>query len=498
MAAANPHGDEPAATAGPGLSISRELIRSAKWNAVAAVVRNACALAGMIVLARFLGPNEFGMAAIATSVGAFLLLLGQFGFAQALIGIRHTSKRMTDSIFAVSLLLSGVLYVLVAFAAKPISNFYDNPQLVPMLLLVAAGLFTTLLGAVPMALLQRDLNYKAQAQVAMVTAITMLASTVLLAASGAGVWALLVPPLVGGAAGSIVAFVTGKYLPALAWDWGDIRGSMNFGISALISNVSNFFCNNGIPLVLGKIWSPPMLGIFKFATNSQNRFYDLTLVLISGSVFPIFSRVAHDLPRARNAFLRLTRLSLYLTLPAHVLGIIATPDLFPLLFGAQWNEAIVPFQVLMLASLWRSFNAFSNGTLYALGRPDLSARVVLIRVAGYGAVMLAAALGALGLLQTVTWLSVAEVVVISAYLVTVLRELRCPVGEYARSMMAPVAAAVCVGAVCLLALAGVSHLIDSALASLATIFVVGTLYLGVVAWTVPEIPLVLLRKKSAG
>lgn len=470
----------------PKLSISSELIRSAKWSVIATVVRQLASFATIVILARFVVPADFGQAAIVLSISALLLLLGQFGFAQAIVGVKDVSKRMLDSIFTLAVVSATVLYIVLAAAARPIAAFYHDPALAPMLLVIGWGLYITLIGAIPAALLQRKLDYKVQAYIAMATAVSSLLAVIVLAVNGAGVWALLLSSMVGGLVGGVWAFLASAYVPALGFDAGEMRRSMNFGVSAFISNAANFFCNNAVPLVMGKVWSASTLGIYKFASTNQARFFDLVATQIAGNVFPIFSKISDDLARMRSAFLRLLRLSLYVLLPAHILLIIAAPDLFLFLFGATWMEAVLPFQILILGSLARSFNIISNPTLYALRRPDLSAKVVIVRVVGYGAVMLAAVLGATSLVETTVGVTLVEIVVIALYIIVTLKMLRCSLMEYLRAVRRPLLVSIALGAVTVGGLHWVGGATRGGIVTLAFIAAIGCGYLLIGAKFLPE------------
>jgi len=74
-----------------------------------------------------------------------------------------------------------------------------------------------------------------------------------LAILGFGVWALILPILVGDVVGGGVSFIKSRYKPALVFNLQRLKSAMNFGVSAFISNISNFACNNAVQLGLGKI-----------------------------------------------------------------------------------------------------------------------------------------------------------------------------------------------------------------------------------------------------
>ncbi len=460
-------------------SIAREIGQSIKWNGLASVARYGLLLISLIVLARFLTPSEYGIAAIAGSLTAFFTVLSQVGFAQAIIGIKDVDKRLLDSLFSASLLIALVLYVSLVSITPYLALLYDSPLLASMLTVTGLGLFVALGSALPTAVIQRSLDYRGQAMVVVVTSLVSGIGAITMAISGSGVWALIVPALLGGLAGGITAFAISGYRPSWVWDVCRLRATMNFGASALISNLANFVCNNLVVLLMGKAWTPAVLGLYAFADSKHAKIFDFISGQLAGSVFPILSKVSDDLPRIRNAYLTLIRLSLYIVLPSYGILILGAPILFPVLFGEKWNGAILPFQILCIMPMARAFGIVSNPVLYALRYPHLSARVAVGRMVAYSVIVVACLLYKANIILVALAVVLADAAAVSAYAWVCLSTLKCSIREYASVALAPTATT----AVMLSLLMGARYAVETTTGSSVLGFA-AALLLAVLAYTV--------------
>jgi O-antigen/teichoic acid export membrane protein len=451
------------------ISIGQEMVQAARWNIVATVGKYLVTTVAMVVVARFVTPQEFGLAAIALGAIAFFVLFTQFGFGQAIIGIHDVDQRFVHTLFTVSLFLAFLLYIILTAVAPFLSAFYRQPSLRMLLLVAGLTLFSSLSAAIPLAILQRNLRYRDQAIVLFCTAFGNAVSAGVLAVLGHGVWAIVVPPVIGSSVGAMVAFPLSQYRPRFAFDVKRLSRAMHFSVSGLISNLSNFVCNSAVPLVMGRTWNAASLGTYTFAYGKHAVVYDAIAAQFVGSAFPIFRKIAHDLHRCQRAFLSMVRFSAFVIPPTYAALIVGAPSLFPLLFGERWSVAVVPFQLLCVIPIVRSAAILSTSTLYAMGAPEIAARIVIIRTVGYGIAVSGGMLLRADIASLTMGLVIVDVLIIILYLRAVLGQLQISLRRYLSSIVVPGACA----ATYALLLAVVTSLVSTATQSPFGGFVVG-------------------------
>lgn len=419
------------------LSISREIIKSANWRLIGSCFRIVVTIASMVVLARFLSPQDFGLGAIAVSVTGLFTLLCQFGFSQALVTARDLDREMIDTVWTTSLAIGGAFYGVLQLLSVPIGYYYGNTTLSNLLPISGLGLLISCVGSVPTALVEKSLDYRTQTVANIISAGTNAATSILLALSGCGALALVVPQVLAQSSVGVFMLRKSGYKPSFRFCWRRFREVSGFGVFGLISNLVNWGCNNAVILTMGSVWNIATLGMYSFVQTKYSRPFDIVGDHLFGSVLPLFSKIQDDRNRLRGAFLRLSQVSVTILGPMYAGLIFGAPFLFHIFFGPRWNLALVPFQILCVAMICRAFNSVSNPTLYALGLPHFSAKVALLRLMGYGGVLGVAVLMKLSLIGLCVALTALDCSVILVYVLVALKVLGIRFWGYVREMLHP-------------------------------------------------------------
>ena len=389
------------------------------------------------VAARFLMPEHYAAAAIVLSTTAFFELLSQFGFAQAIIGVKDRSERFVNTCFTTSLLLASVLYLILFLVSPFIERYYSVVDLSLFLRINGLLLFLTLVTAIPFALLERDLNFKSFALVNWFTSVGIFLTTVPMALGGMGVWVLIIPRLVGVTLGGVLALWFARYLPKISFSIDALKKSFNFGISALISNFTNYISNHTPILLMGKVWAQATLGVFSFVNNNYRRPLDIISAQFTSSLFPILVRVSDRTDLLRMTFLGVIRIGFFLITPLYVVFIVGAQVIVPGVFGDQWVQAIVPFQILCCLPIIRILTFGVSNTLYAINLPHLTARISAIRMVLIVSLLFIFFLMKLDLVKTLIWLIIPETLIVFYYHLTCIRRLESSVLEVARVLLVP-------------------------------------------------------------
>src|SRR5437667_11454689 len=86
-------------------------------------------LAYIMVLARLLAPEEFGLVAMVTTVMGFLRIFQDAGLSTATVQRREITHGQVSNLFWVNVGVGGVITLLVAASAPGIAWFYHEPRL---------------------------------------------------------------------------------------------------------------------------------------------------------------------------------------------------------------------------------------------------------------------------------------------------------------------------------------------------------------------------------
>src|ERR1700730_8649808 len=148
-------------------------------------------LIGLMVLARLLGPKDFGLVGMVTAFTGFLGLFRDFGLSSAAVQRTAITEEQMSTLFWINILL-GFLLMVVAFAMAPaVAAFYHNPQLFGITTVLAAGFLFNAAGIQHSALLQREMRFTALAIINVAALIVSSAIGIFGAKAGYGYWALV-------------------------------------------------------------------------------------------------------------------------------------------------------------------------------------------------------------------------------------------------------------------------------------------------------------------
>jgi O-antigen/teichoic acid export membrane protein len=168
-----------------------------------------------MVLARLLGPKDFGLVSMVTAFTGFLGVLRDFGLSAAAVQRATVTEEQMSTLFWIDILL-GLLLMAVAFAMAPaIAAFYRNPQLFGVTAVLASGFFVNAAGIQHSALLQRQLRFTSLAMISVVSSIVGIAIGIGGARAGFGYWALVVMTVASPLAATVGVWLSTGWVPGM-------------------------------------------------------------------------------------------------------------------------------------------------------------------------------------------------------------------------------------------------------------------------------------------
>ncbi|MET1063479.1 MAG: lipopolysaccharide biosynthesis protein [Arthrobacter sp.] len=369
-------------TYAPG-ELARTGVRGALWQGLAFASGRIIVLVTTIVLARLLSPEEYGLVALALVLMAYAETIADAGVAQALVYLPRTGV-VARSALLISVVL-GTLLGLGAYLVAPlVADIFDLPDVVPLVQVLGISLLATSLGAVPEALLRRDLHFKKLTAAPVIRAATMGTVTLSLALTGHGAWSLAV----GTAAGSVAYaatcwFLVGKNAPWQVWRVRKdaLQANLRYGAPVAGSSLLARLIFDIDYIIIGLFLGAQALGYYTLAFRLPEVLIINVFFVLSTVLFPLYAQVRDEPERLRSGYLTSVRIqSLYGVTTGVGLAVVA-PVLVPLVFGEKWIDAVLPLVFLSLYAAARSLGAGANDVYKAIGRPGLSIRVSLARLA---------------------------------------------------------------------------------------------------------------------
>lgn len=298
------------------------------------------------VLTRLLDPSQFGTVSFATSVLALVVVFVDSGLSKTLIQMRVVGKKDASTAFWTSLAIALILALLVVLSAPLLSTWFDEPGLAPILQVLSLTLPLSALSQVPVALLERDLNFKPLSIRQLIGATAGASVAIPVAVMGGGVWALVLQSVVGAAAAAIALWSSTTWRPRFEFSVSSLRSMWGFGVSILCIDLLDAVQANIDKIVIGIFFSPEQLGYYFIAQRVGTILIELVTSVLSRVSLTTFSRVQDDLPRLDRIFRQMTFAASIVSI--FVFGSLAAlaPQIIDFAFGAGWQPAVLYLWIL--------------------------------------------------------------------------------------------------------------------------------------------------------
>lgn len=367
-----------------GASVTSTILRGASWNYAAFGASKLAVLASTLVLARLLVPEEFGLIALGLLVLSYLDALGDLGMASWVIYSRNDDdpdERVAAVAFTCSMASSLLLAGLVVLVAPVVARFFGEPELIPVLRVLAVALPLASLSRVHEARLQRDLDFRRRMGPELSRAVTKGTVAIVLALLGAGVWSLVWGQLAGASAAVIGYWRVTGWRPRLGlFDRRLARRLLSYGGGIVLVGLLGAVLKDVDYLIVGRMLGADALGFYTLAFRVPELAVLSTCYALSQAVFPVFSSLQADRAALRRGFLRAVGILVLLTMPIGCGIAVVAPDLVHVLYGERWLPAIPVVRVLALYTVVASLAWVAGDVYKATGRVWLLSAIGAVRL----------------------------------------------------------------------------------------------------------------------
>lgn len=338
------------------------------WSFVMTAGQQLTSLIITLVLARILGPEEFGIVAMALVFVAFAQLMVQQGMVPAIVQRPNLRAAHLDTAF-IMVGAAAVVLTLALIAAAPLwAAVTDVPDLTEIVWVLSAIIPLRALTVVQEGVLRRASNFRSLAVrtngAALIGGLVGLAAAVL----GAGVWALVIQQLVGAAVEVIALWAMSSWRPGRAWERSAARELFDFTSGSFVASIGTFLNNRGDALFISVFFGPAAVGLYRLAARLVNVVVDVAARAIQQAAMPELARLQGDEQRFVKRSVTVLRTTGLTSLPAF--GLLA--GLAPLLvrvLGPEWEGVAFPLQLLCITGAVRSVGLVVGAMLQARGRP---------------------------------------------------------------------------------------------------------------------------------
>ena len=346
-------------------------IKGSFWAFLERVGYLALQFVSNIVLARLLLPEDFGTIGILLVFVTISEVLVDGGFSTSLIQRPSISNVDISTVFYTNLGISIVIYLLLFISAPTVALFFKDEKLDALLKVIEVKVIIDALGSVQLALLRRKMEFHIITKIRIFSIFIAVLISIVLAALGAGVWALVFQNLVFSFLCVVFVWYHSNWRPQAEFSSVSLHNLFGYGSKLMLQQLLSEIYENFQSILIGRHYLASDLGFYTQAKQLQQvPVKSLTNVVTTVS-FPAFSRLQGEKLLLKSAVKRNLNVLLFVNTPLmFYLAVLAKP-IFVFLYSEKWLHSVPYFQLLCLGfGLFLVIHQSNLSVLKAVGRSD--------------------------------------------------------------------------------------------------------------------------------
>ncbi|MEN6327041.1 MAG: lipopolysaccharide biosynthesis protein [Syntrophomonas sp.] len=320
-----------------------------KWVAILQFSQQILLLIVNLILARILGPSDFGLVALVTVTIGLLLTIVDLGFNAAIIQKEEINEYQLSTAFFLNLVMGLLLCLLLICLSTSFARFFQKEAIGSMLQFFSLVLIIRAFISVQMALCDRSMDFRKVTLISMLAIIVGAICKLVLAYKGLGVWSIIYGEFLNQFILVIILWIFSTWRPSLRLvNKQSFFELFAFGSNIMLSNLIGSLSGKIDVMMIGKLVSSSQLGIYSMAYNISAVFPQQINAVVQRVMFPSFSRIQADNHLLGDAFCKLSKYLSIIGTPALVGMMMVAPELVNLVLSPKWENTILILQILCL------------------------------------------------------------------------------------------------------------------------------------------------------
>ncbi len=359
-------------------ALEKQALKATFWSILEFGSAMGLRVVSSLVLTRLLLPAYFGEMTLLTTMIVGMTLLSDIGLGPSVV----QSPRGDDPVFLNTAWtiqwIRGIILWFVAVAISwPMAIFYRQPQFKVLLPVLALSTLISGFNSTNLLTLNRHLGVRRLFAIDGSAAVICLIVTLIWAFYRPSIWAIVAGQLVYNIYRLVLSHipsVTPGIRNAFCWDRTAVHSIVHFGKWIMIGTAFFFFASQADRLILGKLISLTLLGIYGIAYQISDIPRAITSSLGNRVLFPFISKMIHlPMDEFRPKFLRYRFFVLMIACCLLSLLVIWGDLLVRTLYDYRYHEAAWMVPIFALG-LWQTvLYQTTYPVLLSLGKSKYSA-----------------------------------------------------------------------------------------------------------------------------
>lgn len=356
------------------MTLGKSFIGGVKWTSLSMISVTVFHLLTLIILARLLSPEDFGLMAILMVVVGFAQAFMDMGISNAIIQRQDVSHSQLSSLYWLNVFAGMVLSVIIFLLAPVIAGFYERPEMSDMVRLLSCVFLIISLGHQYRILCQKELQFRRLALIEIIAAFCAFSVAVVSALQGFGVYAFIYGMMTQAGINSVLFLITGlrhHHRPVLRYKHSELKGYFSFGLYQMGEKSINYLSANADNILIGKFLGMEALGFYNLAW--QLCIFPVLKInpVVNKVAFPVYARLQDNRAALSEYYARSIHAIHLVCIPLLAFLFYFAYDIVEIMYGAGWEQTAHLVGILVFAGLIKVSVNPGASLFLALGRADI-------------------------------------------------------------------------------------------------------------------------------
>lgn len=338
------------------------------WKGIQRAGANIIFLVRLLILARILLPEDFGLLAIAMTAIGFLSKITDFGMLPALVQHSQVTDQHYNTAWSVGVVRAMTITGVVILASPLIAEIFAQPHAADIIRVLAVLPLIEAVASIKVADLHRKLQFRSLAIAKLLDALTNTFVAIALAPS-IGVWALVAGTLSGPLVYMVMSYVLAPHRPRLSIDLDAARPLIRYGRWIFLTSLIAISGSAVLRVIISRQLGAAELGLYFLAAKLAFFPAGVTNEIVGDVAFPVYARLKAEIGEAARAFRTMFSGMLVVLTPVCVLMIVLAPSLISNVLGPRWAGTLPLIRLLAVVCVIGVVADAAVPVLKGLGQP---------------------------------------------------------------------------------------------------------------------------------
>jgi O-antigen/teichoic acid export membrane protein len=362
------------------VGLAKVVAKALVWTSLESFALSGVSLISLVVFARLLSAEQFGVVAVALAIVQVLTVPVELTFHDALIQRAELEPIHVNSAFTTSVVLGCTFCAGCWLLGGPIERVVGQPGVGEVLRWMSLSLLGSGFGSVLVAMQRRKLEYRSLALRSVIGRGGSALIALSMAFLGYGVWSLVVQQVLLVCLASALLWLLSDERPRFQFAWAPTRELLRFGVYSTAFQLLVIFVSRIYMVLVGSYLGAQSAGLLSLSFRGVDMLRDLLSGAVNQIAMPLFSRLRETREQLFEAYDRSVQLTTLCAYPVFVGLAVCAEEVIAVAFGPQWASASPYFAVIALLTLEAFLRMYASTMIQAVGRPDAVSIVVLAEV----------------------------------------------------------------------------------------------------------------------